>query len=161
MKSPIKKVVIVGASSAGLLCAIALKHFFPQLQIDLYYSKKQAPIGVGESTTAWVPQFLHECLAISYQEFYQSVAPVWKLGIRFQWGHPSVSYFNYTFDDQFRGQSNLLSKPKGFYCVDDMQQASLFSILMDKLHAPLWLDQQKKKLIFAYKDLDTILASLN
>ncbi|NET73647.1 MAG: tryptophan 7-halogenase [Sphaerospermopsis sp. SIO1G2] len=137
MNYPIKKVVILGKSSAGLLSAVTLKHFFPQLQILLLHSHKYAPIGVGESTTAWFTQFLHEYLNISHQEFYQAIWPVWKLGIKFEWGVPEISHFNYTFDQPFRYDSQDLSKTPGFYCMYDMQQASRYSILMDKLHAPL------------------------
>ncbi|RCJ37336.1 hypothetical protein A6770_14485 [Nostoc minutum NIES-26] len=140
MNFHIKKVAIVGGSSAGLLSAVTLKYFFPKLHILLLYSKKHAPIGVGESTTAWFPQFLHEHLNISREEFYKSIWPVWKLGIRFEWGVPHISHFNYTFDGQFRYESQLLSKIPGFYCMHDMRQASRYSILMDKHHAPLLHD---------------------
>ena len=138
----INKVVVLGKSSAGLLSAIALKTFFPQLQIRLLYSDRHQPIGVGESSTAWFPQFLHECLGISRQEFYQAVWPVWKLGIRFEWGMPQTSHFNYTFDGQFQNTSRLFSKSSGFYCMHDMKQGSNYSILMDKLHSPFYRDQQ-------------------
>jgi hypothetical protein len=37
-------------------------YFFPQLQVLLLHSRKYAPIGVGESTTAWFLQFIHEYL---------------------------------------------------------------------------------------------------
>jgi tryptophan 7-halogenase len=140
MSHSIKRVVIVGRSSAGLLSAVTLKQFFPQLQVLLLYSRKYAPIGVGESTTAWFPQFIHEYLKIPHGEFYQAICPVWKLGIKFEWGIPEVSHFNYTFDHQFRYDSQSLSKTPGFYCMYDMQQASRYSILMDKLHAPLLND---------------------
>lgn len=142
MNASIKTVVIVGGSSAGLLSAVALKHFFPQLQISLLHSGKHAPIGVGESTTAWLPQFLHHCLGISQAEFYRAVWPVWKLGIRFEWGMPNHSHFNYTFDRPFREEPKTLSHTSGFYCFYDMQGASLYSVLMDKLHAPYWQDAE-------------------
>ena len=142
MTAPIQKVVVLGASSAGLLAAVTLKRFFPQLEVLLLYTEKYAPIGVGESTTAWVPQFLHDHLQISRAEFFQAVCPVWKLGIRFEWGDPARSHFNYTFDRQFAYDVKGLSRSPGYYCMHDMAQASRFSILMDKGHAPLWRDLQ-------------------
>ncbi|MFZ9736382.1 MAG: tryptophan 7-halogenase [Prochlorotrichaceae cyanobacterium] len=144
MRSPIQKVVILGASSAGLLTAVALKHYFPSLHVSLLYSQKHAPIGVGESTTAWFPQFLHDHLQIPHQEFYQAVSPIWKLGIRFEWGQPSQTHFNYTFDRQLAYDPPDLTRSTGYYCMYDMQQASEFSILMDKQHAPIWVDSNGK-----------------
>ena len=144
VNSPITKVAIIGASSAGLLAAVALKHYFPQLEILLLYTHRYPGIGVGESTTAWLPQFLHEYLQISPGEFYREVLPVWKLGIRFEWGDRQNSHFNYTFDRQFTTDSPLLSKTSGFYCMYDLQQASRFSILMDRIHAPLWFDKNQQ-----------------
>lgn len=145
MNSPIQKVVVLGASSAGLLATIALKHYFPQLQISLVYSPKHSPIGVGESTTAWVPQFLHHCLKIPRREFYKAVQPVWKLGIRFEWGQPHIPHFNYTFDPQFAYDTQKLSRTPGFYSLHQMQNASRFSILMDKGHAPFWVNQKQRQ----------------
>ncbi|MBD2198650.1 MULTISPECIES: tryptophan halogenase family protein [Calothrix] len=142
MNIDIKRVAIVGGSSAGLLSAVTLKHFFPQLQVLLIYSRKHAAIGVGESTTAWFPQFLHEHLNIPQEEFYKSIWPVWKLGIKFEWGVPNIAHFNYTFDRQFRYDSQSLSKTPGFYCMHDMRQASRYSILMDRQHSPLLHDGQ-------------------
>lgn len=142
MAKPIRKVVVLGASSAGLLSAIALKHFFPQLSVVLLHSPRHLPIGVGESTTAWIPQFLHDYLKISKQEFMAAVWPVWKLGIRFEWGSSQTSHFNYTFDNQFSYDTPSLTQSPGFYCMHDMRQASRFSILMDKLHAPMWRNPQ-------------------
>lgn len=144
MGSPIRKVVIVGASSAGLLSAVALKQYFPALDIQLLYSKKHAPISVGESTTAWFPQFIHNCLNIERSEFYRAVWPIWKLGIRFEWGDPNLSHFNYTFDRQFINDVGSLSRHTGYYCMHDIKHASPFSILMDKGHAPLWLVDKNK-----------------
>ena len=62
---------------------------------------------------------------------------------------PQNSHFNYTFDSQFRDTSELLSKPSGFYCMHDMQQGSNYSILMDKLHSPLYRDQQGQIKLFS------------
>ena len=138
--SPIQRVVVVGASSAGLLAALTLKHFFPQLHITLIHSPNHAPIGVGESTTAWLPQFLHDHLKIDRAEFYRAVCPIWKLGIRFEWGQPGEHFFNYTFDRQFGYDRSDLKHPVGSYVLHDMHDASRFSVLMNKQHAPLWVE---------------------
>jgi tryptophan 7-halogenase len=90
--SPIQRIAVIGASSAGLLAALTLKQFFPQLQVTILYSSDHSPIGVGESTTAWLPQFLHDRLKIDRAEFYQAVCPIWKLGIRFEWGQPGEHF---------------------------------------------------------------------
>ncbi len=142
--SPIKHIAVVGASSAGLLSALTLKKFFPQLQVTVIYSSNRTPIGVGESTTAWIPQFLHDILKIDRVEFYKAVCPIWKLGIRFEWGQPGEYFFNYTFDRQFSYDSANLRYPIGSYALHDMNEASRFSVLMNKQHAPIWISDNNQ-----------------
>lgn len=50
----IKNVIVLGAGTAGLMAALALKLKIPQLQIQVVRSPDIGVIGVGESTT---PQF--------------------------------------------------------------------------------------------------------
>lgn len=142
--SPIKHIAVVGASSAGLLSALTLKQFFPQLKVSVLHSSNHPPIGVGESTTAWLPQFLHDTLKIDRTEFCRAVCPIWKLGIRFEWGQPGDYFFNYTFDRQFGYDSAKLKKPMGSYALHDMHEASRFSVLMNKRHAPIWINSDNQ-----------------
>ncbi|HWB53079.1 MAG TPA: tryptophan 7-halogenase, partial [Tepidisphaeraceae bacterium] len=92
----INKVIVLGAGTAGLMAALALKRKIPQLQIQVIRSPEISVIGVGESTTPQFPQFLFEYLGIKRKLFYEMARPTWKVGIHFLWG-PRES-FEFTFD---------------------------------------------------------------
>ena len=47
----IKKIVVVGGGTAGMVSALILKSRFPSMQIDIICSKKIGIIGVGEGST--------------------------------------------------------------------------------------------------------------
>ena len=97
-ESGYKNVGIIGGGTAGYLSAIALKKKFPELPVTLIESSKIPIIGVGEATTPDIRKFLFDTLGFNQKEFYQKVQPTWKLGIKYVWGQPGDSFFNYPFD---------------------------------------------------------------
>src|SRR3954463_14377474 len=105
--SPIQKVLVLGGGSAGFLSAITLKVKIPQLEVTVLRSKELGIIGVGEGTTNTVPYHLHSYLKLDPKRFYAIAKPMWKLGIRFEWG--TRPYFNYVFglelDCRYKGLS--------------------------------------------------------
>jgi len=125
----IKRVLVLGAGSAGFLAALTLKMKVPALQVTVLRSKDIAIIGVGEGTTAIVPKHLHSYLGIDVGEFWRDADPVPKLGIRFlRWG--PRPYFDYVFGYQFNYRFNALPMEVGFYCEDDVADASISAALM-------------------------------
>src|SRR5580704_15631139 len=110
----IKNVIVLGAGTAGLMAALALKLKIPQLQIQVLRSPDIAVIGVGESTTPQFTQFLFEYLGIKRKPFYEMAKPTWKTGIHFLWGPRKC--FEFAFDPQLDAQLHGLSRPNGFYC---------------------------------------------
>ena len=58
MSSPIvRRVIVLGAGSAGFLSAVSIKRLLPHLDVSIVYSTKIPVIGVGESTTIAIPRF--------------------------------------------------------------------------------------------------------
>jgi tryptophan 7-halogenase len=129
----IKNVIVLGAGTAGLMAALALKRKIPQLHIQVIRSPDIAVIGVGESTTPQFTQFLFEYLGIKRKTFYEMARPTWKTGIHFLWG-PRKS-FNFAFDPQLDAQYKGLSRPNGFYCEDEFDSVNLNSALMSQAKA--------------------------
>lgn len=123
-KSGYKSVGIIGAGTAGLLTALALRKKIPHLKTTVIESSQIPVIGVGEATTPGVRQFLHKYLEIDVQEFYLKVRPTWKLGIKFDWGLPGDYYFNYPF---LAGQTRLL---EAYQYANDINQSSPEAIMM-------------------------------
>ena len=125
----IQNVLILGAGSAGLLAAIAIKKKLPALAVSVVRSSDIGVIGVGEGTTPAMPKHLFNFLGLSQRQFYTQAEPTWKLGIRFLWG--PRDYFDYTFDHQLDGQWSTLPRPNGFYTDDDFRGVSIGSALME------------------------------
>src|ERR1700742_517979 len=98
----IKKVLVLGAGTAGLMAALALKRKIPQLEVQVVRSPDIGVIGVGESTTPQFAQFLFEYLGIKRKPFYEMARPTWKTGIHFLWG-PRES-FEFAFELQLDAQ---------------------------------------------------------
>src|SRR6476659_9798596 len=92
-----REVSVVGGGSAGLMAALTFKQAFPDAAVRVLRSRLIPVIGVGESSTRAVPLFLHGTLALPHAEFFHAVQPVWKLGVRLEWGVPG-GHFNYPFD---------------------------------------------------------------
>ena len=137
MPQPITKVIVVGGGSAGFMSALTLKTMLPELEVAIVHSSALPPIGVGESTTSLLPQFLHGGLGIDQQSFYRSVRPSWKLGIRFEdWGAPDASHFYYPFDEEPGARAGTLGKEKAYYFFADQQVASRNTALMDLGKSP-------------------------
>src|SRR5215469_8915033 len=113
----IESVLVLGAGSAGLMTAIALKRKIPRLRVTVVRSPDIGVIGVGESTTPQLPRFLFDYLHITKKHFYNIANPTWKMGIHFIWGPRPA--FEYTFDFALDSQWSDLPHPNGFYCDEE------------------------------------------
>ncbi len=140
MSQRIQNVCVVGAGSAGFLSAVTIKRLLRHLEVTVVYSPNVPVIGVGESTTAFFPKFLHQQLALDPARFFAEVRPSWKLGIRFEWGPQDASHFNYGFDHVYYTRPEPLRKRAAYYCLDNVEDAAdpgYFSALMDRALSPL------------------------
>ena len=125
----IKTVCVLGAGSAGLLTALALRRKLPQLAVRVIRSPEIGVIGVGEGTTPLFPQMLFGYLGLKRKQFYAEAAPIWKLGGRFIWGARSGG-FNYPFEFTFERRLPGLPKATGFYCEEDYDFVHVPAALM-------------------------------
>ncbi len=126
---PIRKVLVLGGGSAGLLAAITLKRHRPVLDVTVVRSKEIGVIGVGEGSTVGFPRYLHTYLAIDPAEFYRIAQPSWKLGLRFvRWG--PREQFHYSFAAAYTLKWQSLQKPPGYYCDQDGDYANLHMGMM-------------------------------
>jgi tryptophan halogenase len=124
----IDRVLILGSGSAGLLAAITLKARLPSLAVQIVRSPTIGIIGVGEGSTADLPNHLHGFCGLDPARFHAVAKPTWKLGVRFSWG--TRPQFFYTFTYQVSAQLANLPKPNGFYCWEDFANADLTAALM-------------------------------
>ena len=65
----IQNVLILGAGSAGLLAAIAIKRKLPALAVTIVRSSDIGVIGVGEGTTPAIPLHLFDYLQLARRAF--------------------------------------------------------------------------------------------
>ena len=136
----IESLLVLGGGSAGLLAALTLKRKIPALRVEVVYSSKIGVIGVGEGTTPYVPAHVHQYLGFDEHEVFQEIQPVYKLGIRFEWGR--ATHFDYTFTQQQQSfRKKGLARNHGFYHEDPTTPLDLSSALMGKKKAlPLRAD---------------------
>jgi len=102
------KLAIVGKGTAGSVAAAYLKSQIENVDIDLYYSREIATIGVGEGGGPRLTSFL-ESISVDQHEFEQKTHATRKWGILFEnWGtrpnqtihhfHPARERYSYHFD---------------------------------------------------------------
>ena len=83
MKSEnINNIVIVGGGTSGWMAAATLIKFFPKKHITLIESADVPVIGVGESTTAFINNWL-KILGIKDEDFMKDCDATYKLSIKF------------------------------------------------------------------------------
>jgi tryptophan 7-halogenase len=126
--SPIQKIVVLGAGSAGLMAALAIRRVMPFVDVRVVRSPDIGVIGVGEGSTPNLRSFLFDFLRLDPDRFYAEAQPTWKLGIKFIWG--PRKFFNFTFSPQVAGRMKGFPRPMGYYCEDSFDPLSVDSALM-------------------------------
>lgn len=127
----IKKVLVMGGGSAGLLAALAIERQNPKIGVRVVASKKRGTIGVGEGTVPYVVKFVTQYLGFDEAAIYQALDPVYKLGVRFDWG--KGEYYDYTFSSRTHVQPvKDLRKVSGYYVGDDVHGMDMASALMNR-----------------------------
>ena len=77
------EIAIVGAGSAGLICALLLKKTFITKHIKIFKSNKIGIIGVGESTTEHMTRFMNH-VGITRDDLIKHCGATLKAGVYFQ-----------------------------------------------------------------------------
>ena len=91
-----KKIVIVGAGTAGLAAAAMMKSYWKdKVDITLIYDKSRGNISVGESTTP-IFRLLLSHLGVSTKQLIKDIGgkATIKLGINFKNWIPNTEYFH-------------------------------------------------------------------
>ena len=97
----INNIVIVGGGTSGWMAAATLIKFFPQKHITLIESADVPVIGVGESTTAFINNWL-KILGIKDEDFMKDCDATYKLSIKFNdFGHVGDGGYHYPFGSPF------------------------------------------------------------
>lgn len=136
MAGQVNHVVVVGDDVDAMLAALILRIRIPYWNVTLVLSESSRVANIDESTTPLVPNFLHNVLGFGGQAFMDEVRPVWKLGIRFDWGSEDAQPFNYPYDHHLDHQLGWMEKVNAYCCMDDLSATSHFSLMMDKDLSP-------------------------
>lgn len=89
-----KKVLVLGTGTAGLITASMIKTLYKdKVDVQVYYDKSQENIGVGEGTFPNILDFL-TALDISVPDLIKSIGTTIKLGIEFKNWIPGDTYFH-------------------------------------------------------------------
>lgn len=104
------KIVIIGGGSSGWMTASWLNKFVPNSEITLVESPTVARIGVGESVTVHLTEFIR-VLGIDEQHFMFETGSVYKYGNNFiNWLHGKGENELFTFAFN-KGKKHLFSSP--------------------------------------------------
>src|SRR3954467_3211692 len=128
MSDRVQKVIVLGGGSAGFMAALALKTRLPHLDVTVIRSKEIGVIGVGEGSTPTLTSFLHGYLRVGLRRFIEVARPTWKLGLKFLWG--PRPHFYYPFGPGLDTKLRNLPKAVGFFCRDDIEDATPISAMM-------------------------------
>ena len=79
----IKKLAVVGGGTAGYVTALILKTRFPDMQIDVVYSKNIGIVGVGEGSTEHWKEFM-QFVGIDLYTLIRETDATFKAGIMFK-----------------------------------------------------------------------------
>jgi len=90
------EIVIVGGGSAGWMAAIAIGARFPEKRITVVASSAMGPIGVGESVTGVVIEFVADPLhGLNMGEFFRRCDPTFKMGLWYKnWHGAGTEYLS-------------------------------------------------------------------
>ncbi len=134
MQKTISSIVVLGAGSAGLLAALALKKKLPaKVTVRILRSPRIGIIGVGEGTTPNFPSFLFDFLKLDEERFFREVHPVWKRGIHFIWGPRGE--FPYAFGNHYSVADTGFSRTNGFYSWEKPYESGFIGRLMQQRKA--------------------------
>lgn len=99
MNKNVKKIAVVGAGTAGLICAMILKRRL-NVEIDVIYSSNIGIIGVGEGSTEHFNDFML-FMGISQREIIIECDATYKIGIMFDgWtSDPKQKYMHSVYTD--------------------------------------------------------------
>lgn len=90
-----KRFVILGAGSSGLIAATMIKRRWKdKVQVSVYYDSRKKNIGVGESTTNIVDQFVRDYLKVEPEQLIRETDTTVKLGINFKNWIEGTEYFH-------------------------------------------------------------------
>jgi hypothetical protein len=104
----IKKIVVVGGGTAGMVSALILKSRFPSMQIDIICSKKIGIIGVGEGSTEHWKEFM-DIVGLDQYEMITETGATYKAGTMFKdWGVPDFMHSIQTGYDEQSAQYPLI-----------------------------------------------------
>ena len=99
----VKKFVVLGSGTAGLISAAMIKKFFgPKVDVTVYYDGSRKTIGVGESTTPLIQHFIN-LLGEDPYSLIKELNVTLKLGIDFKDWIIGKSFFHGFNDVQHSG----------------------------------------------------------
>ena len=107
-----KKIVIVGSGTAGLLVASMMNRYWKDqdIQITIIHDSNNKTIGVGESTTPVIHQVL-QILRIDVRQLVNKIGATIKYGINFKDWIPDKEFFHgFEEINPYDGSSGILKK---------------------------------------------------
>tara|TARA_S200000501_G_scaffold202475_1_gene190491 strand:+ start:2232 stop:3725 length:1494 start_codon:yes stop_codon:yes gene_type:complete len=132
-----KKFVIVGSGSAGLISAAMIKKYWQdEVDISIIHNQKQGTIAVGESTTPFIHIFLN-FFDIPEREIIRDLDVSVKLGINFKNWIPNTEYFHGFTQVPSSGRND---DPSSIYSIlnDEYDGGSLYNHAINEVPSTIF-----------------------
>lgn len=125
-----KKITIVGNGTAGVICSTFFKTFWrDSVEIELIFDSKKDIIGVGESTTPSIFEYL-KYIGISSHDLIRETNCLLKLGIKFKNWTGKNTHFYHNFNEPNINHNSL---------NDTYFLSSAYGILKDQFENDFYL----------------------
>ena len=102
-----QKFIVVGGGTAGIIAATYIKTYWQdRVDVDLIYDHSRPGIGVGESLTPMIYNYLNY-VGISTEDLIANVNATIKVGLKFKnWHNDGTSYLH-SFDEPYQTVSKM------------------------------------------------------
>jgi tryptophan 7-halogenase len=106
-----QKIIVVGGGTAGIIAATYIKTYWgDKIDVDLIYDHSKPGIGVGESLTPMIHNYLSR-VGISVEDLIANVNATIKVGLKFKnWHNDGTSYIH-SFNEPFQAVSQTNAGP--------------------------------------------------
>ncbi len=86
-------IVIIGAGTSGWITASAIKKNHPDIDVLIVYDSRMPTIGVGETLSFSMPNFMRSVLGLKDEDWMNKVKATYKTGILMKgWAHPDEEF---------------------------------------------------------------------
>jgi tryptophan halogenase len=128
----IKKIIVVGGGTSGLVTAMLLKNAYPKIKINVVESSSIDIIGVGEGTTEHWKEFVNR-LKLPQDELFLETDATIKVGTKFvNWNNDGKSYWHSILNEYSSCYVNRFPNHYAYVIANNIDPSGMVHEYMDR-----------------------------